>query len=48
MNTLTPKNKEDIEFQKELIIKLNPEKFRLEIVLYNSVLTIEINTSNAQ
>jgi hypothetical protein len=29
MYTLTPKTKEDIEFQRGLIFKLNPRKFRV-------------------
>jgi hypothetical protein len=49
IHTLTPKTKEDIEFQRGLIVKLNPEKFTcLEIVLYGSVWTLTTNTSRPQ
>jgi hypothetical protein len=46
MHTRTPKTKEDIEFQRWLIVKLNHGKIQsLEIVLYSSVWTIETNTT---
>jgi hypothetical protein len=45
MITLTLKVKEDIEFQKGIIVKLKPGKFlSLETEWISSVCTIEINT----
>jgi hypothetical protein len=45
MNTLTLKIKEDIEFQKGINIKLNPEIFlSLETELISSVCFLETNT----
>jgi hypothetical protein len=45
MYTLTPHIKEDIEFQRGINVKLNPENFpSLETKLISSVWTFEINT----
>jgi hypothetical protein len=45
MITLNIKIKEDIEFQKGIIVKLKPGKFRcLEIECISFVWTLEINT----
>jgi hypothetical protein len=43
--TLTPKIKEDIEFQKVIIVKLKPEKISsLKIEWISSVCTLKTNT----
>jgi hypothetical protein len=45
MYTLTPKIKEDIEFQRGVIVKLKPENFpSLKTELIGSVWTLETNT----
>jgi hypothetical protein len=44
IHMLTPKIKEDIEFQRELIVKLKHEKSPLKTELISSVWTLEINS----
>jgi hypothetical protein len=45
MHTLPPQIKEDIEFQRGLVVKLNPGKFTcLETKSYSSIWTLETNT----
>jgi hypothetical protein len=46
IHTLTPQIKEDIEFEKGINVKLNPEKvsFSLKNELISSVQTLETNT----
>jgi hypothetical protein len=49
MDTLTPQIKEDIEFQRGLVVKLNPGKFFcLETESYSSIWTLERNTPGPQ
>jgi hypothetical protein len=49
MHTLNINIKEDIEFQRGINVKLNPEKFScLRIELYSSIWTLETNTSRHQ
>jgi hypothetical protein len=42
--TLTPKIKDDIEFQTGINVKLKPEKSRLKTELISSIWTLKINT----
>jgi hypothetical protein len=44
IHMLTPKIKEDIEFQRELIVKLKHEKSHLKTELISSVWTLETNS----
>jgi hypothetical protein len=46
MLTLTPQIKEDIEFQRGLVVKLNPGNFSLSLKTesYSSIWTLETNT----
>jgi hypothetical protein len=50
MHTLSLNMKEDIEFQRELIVKLLSWKIflSLRIELYSSICILEINTSRCQ
>jgi hypothetical protein len=49
MDILIHQIKEDIEFQRGLVIKLNPRKFlSLETESYSSIWTLETNTTRPQ